>query len=91
MQFLPAHLVSSVDEAFFAAPDLAGTCEVTHRAPPFENRLPGMFQAKENVAAGGFMAYGASVPDLFRRAAGYARRILQGTKPADLPVKTNQI
>ena len=52
-----------------------------------ENRLPGMFQAKENVAAGGFMAYGASVPDLFRRAAGYARRILQGTKPADLPVE----
>jgi putative ABC transport system substrate-binding protein len=57
-----------------------------------KNRLPGMFQAKENVAAGGFMAYGASVPDLFRRAAGYARRILQGTKPADLPRRAaNQI
>jgi putative ABC transport system substrate-binding protein len=51
------------------------------------NRLPGMFQAKENVAAGGFMAYGASLPDLFRRAAGYAHRILQGTRPADLPVE----
>jgi putative ABC transport system substrate-binding protein len=52
-----------------------------------KNRIAGMFQSKENVAAGGFMAYGASVPDLFRRAAGYARRILQGTKPADLPVE----
>ena len=51
------------------------------------NRVPGMFQAKENVAAGGLMAYGASVPDLFRRAAGYVHRILQGTKPADLPVE----
>jgi putative ABC transport system substrate-binding protein len=51
------------------------------------NRLPGMFQAKENVAAGGLMSYGASVPDLFRRAAGYVHRILQGTKPADLPVE----
>ena len=52
-----------------------------------QHRLPGMFQAKENVAAGGFMAYGASVPDLFRRAARYAHRILQGARPADLPVE----
>jgi putative ABC transport system substrate-binding protein len=51
------------------------------------NRLPGMYQAKENVFAGGLMAYGASVPDLFRRAAGYVHRILQGTKPSDLPVE----
>jgi putative ABC transport system substrate-binding protein len=52
-----------------------------------QHRLPGMFYAKENVAAGGFMAYGASVTDLFRRAAGYVHRILQGTRPADLPVE----
>ena len=53
-----------------------------------KNRLAGMFQSKENVAAGGFMAYGASLPDLFRRGAGYAHRILQGTKPGDLPVES---
>jgi putative ABC transport system substrate-binding protein len=52
-----------------------------------QHRLPGMFQAKENVAAGGFMAYGANVPDLFRRAARYVHRILQGARPADLPVE----
>jgi putative ABC transport system substrate-binding protein len=52
-----------------------------------QHRLPGMFQLKENVAAGGFLAYGASLPDLFRRAAGYVHRILNGTKPADLPVE----
>ena len=52
-----------------------------------QHRLPGMFYAKENVVAGGFMAYGASVPDLFRRAAGYVHRILKGAKPADLPVE----
>jgi len=52
-----------------------------------KNRIAGIFQSKENVAAGGFMAYGASLPDLFQRAAGYVHRILQGAKPAELPVE----
>jgi len=51
------------------------------------NRLPGLFQLRENVVAGGLMSYGASLPDLFRRGAEYVHRILQGTKPADLPVE----
>jgi putative tryptophan/tyrosine transport system substrate-binding protein len=50
-------------------------------------RIPGMFQLNEQVAAGGLMSYGANLPDLFRRGAVYAHRILQGTKPADLPVE----
>jgi putative ABC transport system substrate-binding protein len=33
------------------------------------------------------LSIGASLPDLFRRGAGYAHKILQGTKPADLPVE----
>jgi putative tryptophan/tyrosine transport system substrate-binding protein len=52
-----------------------------------KNRLPAMFQSKETVAIGGFIGYGPSLPDLFRRAASYVHRILQGTKPADLPVE----
>jgi ABC-type uncharacterized transport system substrate-binding protein len=51
------------------------------------NRLPAMFLTREVVVAGGFMSYGASLPDLFRRGATYVHRILQGTKPADLPVE----
>jgi putative ABC transport system substrate-binding protein len=52
-----------------------------------KNRLPAMYQLSENVRAGGLMSYGASEPDLLRRAAGYVHKILQGTKPADLPVE----
>jgi putative ABC transport system substrate-binding protein len=52
-----------------------------------KNRIAGMFQSKDKVAAGGLMAYGANLPELFRRAAAYAHRILQGAKPADLPVE----
>jgi len=51
------------------------------------NRLPGMFQVREHVVAGGLMSYGASLLDLYRRAAGYVHKILQGTRPADLPVE----
>jgi putative ABC transport system substrate-binding protein len=52
-----------------------------------KNRLPAVYQLSENVLAGGLMSYGASQPDLFRRAAMYVNKILQGTKPADLPVE----
>jgi putative ABC transport system substrate-binding protein len=52
-----------------------------------KNRLPAVYRLSENVRAGGLMSYGASEPDLFRRAAGYVHKILQGTKPADLPVE----
>src|SRR5262245_12593317 len=51
------------------------------------NRLPGMFATREVAVAGGFLSYGASLPDLFRRGASYVHKILQGTKPADLPIE----
>ncbi len=52
-----------------------------------KNRLPAMYQLKENVERGGLMSYGANLADLFRRAAAYVDKILKGTKPADLPVE----
>jgi len=51
------------------------------------NRIPAMFSAREFVLAGGLMSYSASVPDLFRRSATYVHKILQGSKPSDLPVE----
>jgi putative ABC transport system substrate-binding protein len=52
-----------------------------------KNRLPTIYVVKENVEAGGLMSYGPSIADLFRRSAGFVHKILQGTKPADLPVE----
>jgi len=51
------------------------------------NRLPGMFVTREVAVAGGLLSYGASLPDLFRRGAVYVHKILQGTKPAELPIE----
>jgi len=50
-------------------------------------RLPTICNVREYAAAGGFMSYGPSFPDLYRRAAEYVDKILRGAKPADLPVE----
>ena len=50
-----------------------------------QNLLPSIAMAREFVELGGLMSYGASLPDLFRRAGGYVDKILKGEKPADLP------
>jgi putative ABC transport system substrate-binding protein len=50
-------------------------------------RLPRMHGVRDYVEAGGLMAYGPNLPDLYRRAADYVDKILRGAKPADLPVE----
>jgi putative ABC transport system substrate-binding protein len=52
-----------------------------------KNRLPAVYGWRQIVEAGGLMAYGASLPQMWRRAATYVDKILKGAKPADLPVE----
>jgi putative ABC transport system substrate-binding protein len=52
-----------------------------------ERRLPTVYPTRECVEAGGLVAYGPSLPDLYRRAALYVDRILKGARPSDLPVE----
>jgi putative ABC transport system substrate-binding protein len=48
--------------------------------------IPTMFYDRASVVAGGLLCYGADARDGFRQVGLYAGRILNGEKPADLPV-----
>jgi putative ABC transport system substrate-binding protein len=86
-QAFEAALMGQVD-AFIAVED---RLTITDRARIVEfaamSRLPAIYGLREFVDAGGLMSYGTDRRDLFRRAATYVHRILNGARPADLPVE----
>jgi putative ABC transport system substrate-binding protein len=51
------------------------------------HRLPAIYTNSLHIDAGGLMCYAASFPEIWRRAATYVDKILNGAKPADLPVE----
>lgn len=64
---------------------------ITHRrrilALTEAHRLPSTFGERGSVQDGGFMFYGASLTDMYQRAAIYLDKILKGAKPSDLPIE----
>ena len=52
-----------------------------------EHKLPAVYQERNYVKAGGLISYGPNFLDQFRLAASYVDRILNGEKPANLPVQ----
>jgi putative ABC transport system substrate-binding protein len=83
-----ATLAQDRNAGFIVLPDIFAA---THReaiiALAARHRVPAVYPYRFFVKAGGLLAYGIDLPDLERRAAVYADRILKGMKPADLPVQ----
>jgi putative tryptophan/tyrosine transport system substrate-binding protein len=51
------------------------------------HRLPSIWEGAAYVRDGGLLSYGPSFPDMYRRSAGYVAKILNGAKPAELPIE----
>jgi ABC-type uncharacterized transport system substrate-binding protein len=73
-------LVVAPDPLFFASRDRLVALASRHA-------VPAIYWRRELPAAGGLISYGASFPALYRSAGIYAGKILNGAKPADLPVE----
>jgi putative tryptophan/tyrosine transport system substrate-binding protein len=52
------------------------------------HRVPAIYPFRPFADAGGLISYGIDVPDLYRRVSSYVHRILNGARPADLPVQS---
>jgi ABC-type uncharacterized transport system substrate-binding protein len=68
------------DAQFFSARQQISSLAAMHR-------LPTMYESRESVDNGGLISYGASIPDLTRRAAAFVVKVINGAKPADLPIE----
>ena len=98
VQILNATSIGEIDAAFatmarerpdalFIAPDSLFTSRrvqlVTLAA---SDRIPAIYPTRDPVEVGGLISYGPDVAEMFRLIGVYCGRILNGAKPADLPV-----
>jgi putative ABC transport system substrate-binding protein len=51
------------------------------------NMIPAIYSGRLWVETGGLLGYGSNFPAMYRQKGIYAGKILEGTKPADLPVE----
>jgi ABC-type uncharacterized transport system substrate-binding protein len=50
------------------------------------HQLPAIYQFREYAVSGGLMSYGIDLADIYRQCGVYTAKVLNGAKPADLPV-----
>jgi putative ABC transport system substrate-binding protein len=97
LHVIEVRVPDELDSAFAAATKqkvgamtvLAGPMFLGHRARiadlAIKSRLPTTFNWRQYAEAGGLLAYGPSVEEMWRRAPTFVDKVLRGTKPADLP------
>jgi len=86
---LEAAFSAAIKEKVGAMTVLADPMFLSHRAQiadlAVKSRLPTTFNWRQYVEAGGLLAYGPNLEEMWRRAPTFIDKILKGTKPADLP------
>jgi putative ABC transport system substrate-binding protein len=98
IEIAPVVIVGGKDEldaAFLKAKDEQADAVVVQASLPaqravdlaFKYRLPVATVSRSFAEVGALMSYGVDGPDSFRLSAAFVQKILQGTKPADLPVE----
>jgi putative tryptophan/tyrosine transport system substrate-binding protein len=78
---------SIIKQDGFDAITLLSDAQPRRQISSLVHRLPAMYESRESVADGGLISYGASIPDLTRRAAAFVVKVINGAKPADLPIE----
>jgi ABC-type uncharacterized transport system substrate-binding protein len=100
VQFVEARGPADLDQAFAAMNRERAGALIVQSDPMFfgqrerivelanRSRLPAIYTESVLWArAGGLMAYGPSLSDMYRRAADYVDKILHGARPTDLPIE----
>ncbi len=82
-----AALVRDRADALFVAPDgWFASRRVQFATLAMRHGIPAAYTTRAHVEAGGLMSYGTDAVDMYRQVGVYTGQILDGAKPADLPV-----
>ena len=99
LDVLKAGSASEIDAAFITLVELHAGALVVSTDPFFTTRreqlvalasrraVPAIYEWREFAASGGLISYGPSLTSLLRQVGVYTARVLNGEKPADLPVQ----
>jgi putative tryptophan/tyrosine transport system substrate-binding protein len=98
LEVVQARAEADIDAAFETVTQLRAGAVLVDSDPFFNGRreqvvalaarhaVPAMYDARAFVVAGGLMTYGGSLTEVYRQAGIYTGKILNGAKPADLPI-----